>query len=218
MANALQKIRELILRGCYVEALAHCRKALSAAPRDIGILAEMAQLLAMPFEGLDDPLEAKALLAKALLHSPDEPLLHFSLGFVSEYGLSDHTSALRHYRRAHELDPANANVALALAKMLGAPGVEMEAEEAFSFAEQAVRAAPGKWEAQTELARLCWLLGRLGQAQIHFQAALNCSPSPVGINRHRICEMLQKIARGVPYDAGYPSRVAGGTTADAGPK
>ena len=86
-------------RAAYTEAATRVQPLLDANPDDQALLIEMASYRAL----LDDPNEARALIARALREDVDDPNLMFSLAAVQEE-LGDRDEALRWIDRCVESD------------------------------------------------------------------------------------------------------------------
>jgi uncharacterized protein (TIGR02996 family) len=104
------------------ECIADLQRLVDLDPADADALNALGYTLA---DRTDRHQEALALIEKALAAKPDEPAIIDSMGWV-QYRLGNHAEALKHLRRAFELQP-DAEIAAHLGEVLWVTGAQDEA-------------------------------------------------------------------------------------------
>lgn len=104
------------------ECIADLQRLVDLDPADADALNALGYTLA---DRTDRHQEALALIEKALAAKPDEPAIIDSMGWV-QYRLGNHAEALKHLRRAFELQP-DAEIAAHLGEVLWVTGAKDEA-------------------------------------------------------------------------------------------
>lgn len=149
-ARMQQLIAErLINAGDLNGAIEHYRKALAIDPRLPGMHFELAEAI---LEGSNEPAAQAAALNEldaAVKSEGDNVRIECSYGRIAALqGKFD--VALAHYRRAHEMDPANGEAQLGLGNVLAE---ESKPEEALKYLRMAVQTDPMNASAHYLLAR-----------------------------------------------------------------
>jgi tetratricopeptide (TPR) repeat protein len=104
------------------ECIADLQRLVDLDPADADALNALGYTLA---DRTDRDQEALLLIEKALAAKPDEPAIIDSMGWV-QYRLGNHAEALKHLRRAFELQP-DAEIAAHLGEVLWVTGAKDEA-------------------------------------------------------------------------------------------
>ena len=109
------------------ECIADLQRLVDLDPSDADALNALGYTLA---DRTDRHQEALVLIEKALAAKPDEPAIIDSMGWV-QYRLGNHAEALKHLRRAFELQP-DAEIAAHLGEVLWVTGAKDEARAAWA--------------------------------------------------------------------------------------
>ncbi len=96
-----RQIGELITRGAYDEAIAHCRHILEVFPKHV----ETYRLLGRAYLEVQRYQEAADIFQRVLAAVPDDFVAHFALSKVREQA-GDRKAALWHMERAFEVQPS----------------------------------------------------------------------------------------------------------------
>ncbi len=96
-----RQIGELISRGAYDEAIAHCRHILEVFPKHV----ETYRLLGSAYLEVQRYQEAADIFQRVLAAVPDDFVAHFALSKVREQA-GDRKAALWHMERAFEVQPS----------------------------------------------------------------------------------------------------------------
>ncbi|MFN2498546.1 MAG: tetratricopeptide repeat protein [Pyrinomonadaceae bacterium] len=119
----------------------------------------------------DDPVKSRDALEKLLKKNPDNAVLLARLG--ASYRTVDSTQSLNFYRRALELDPANAGFATGYSSAL------VQARrfaDAVVVLRKVVMAAPGDYAARANLATALYELKQFPEALIQYEWLLQNKP------------------------------------------
>jgi tetratricopeptide (TPR) repeat protein len=122
---------------------------------------------------------AREAATKALEIDPDYAPSHARLGYVALYGDSDLAGAVRHFKRALTLDPADLEVLRTSAVLLGSLG---RLDEAVVLGEAVVRRDPVNVSALTNLGIDRRSAGRLDAAIASFRTVLSLAPGRGGVH------------------------------------
>jgi tetratricopeptide (TPR) repeat protein len=137
--------------------------------------------------------EAKTALEKLISKFPDFALAHNDLGVVV-YVLGEKAEALKHYERAHELDPENVTIKKNLADYYY---VELKRiEDALKLYLEILKKDPKDIEILMILGNLSASLGRFAEATTFYQTVVNVKPGYPGA-----VQFLEAIGR---RDGGKP--------------
>jgi tetratricopeptide (TPR) repeat protein len=151
--------------------------------------------------------EAIAALEQLLSHAPDNALAHNDLGVL--YTNAGNTEkALRHYRRAVDLDPGSVVYQKNLADLLFV--AHGDAEEALKMYVQILRSNPKDVEALGAIATICATLGRPQDAQSFYNLILDIEPWNQAIRRQRDA-LQENSVQAVSYENAQTLARAGKT-------
>lgn len=119
----------------------------------------------------DDPVQARAALEKLLKKNPDNGMLLARLG--ASYRTDDPARSLSFYRRALELQPANADFATGYSSALVRA---RRFAEAVVVLRKVVVAAPGNYAAHANLATALYELKQFPEALVEYEWLLQSKP------------------------------------------